>query len=183
MVCKEHPPRLAETRTTMPNRDPLNGSVDPDADDTTTPAATPEPDTPATGRQSEPGGDTTTPADDVDTVPEVDPNETPPADDVPAEPTEPSVTVPAVYLDEVKGNLFRALVTIDGRLADPDALDYDEALLDDPAAREAAITALLDRNPRLGRHGVAGDVGTGPRGSTPRPPADLIQMIRDAQAG
>lgn len=177
----------------MSNHDQFTGFIDPDADDTTTPAPTPEPDTPAAGRQSEPGVDTTTPADADDTVPEVDPNETPaddvpaepaePADDVPAEPAEPSVTVPAVYLDEVKGRLFRALVTLDGRLADPDALDYDEALLDDPAAREASITALLDRNPRLGRHGVAGDVGTGPRGSTPRPPADLIQLIRDAQAG
>lgn len=170
----------------MSNHDQFTGFIDPDADDTTTPAPTPEPDTPAAGRQSEPGVDTTTPAGDADTVPEVDPNETPDADDVPAEPAEPaepSVTVPAVYLDEVKGRLFRALVTLDGRLADPDALDYDEALLDDPGAREAAIAALLDRNPRLGRHGVAGDVGTGPRGSTPRPPADLIQMIRDAQAG
>ena len=131
----------------------------PGTDDDATPDATPESGTDDTGRQSDTGVD----------------------DATPDELVEPTTSVPTVYLDEIKGRLFRALVAADGRLADPDTLPYDDALLDDPAARDAAITAALERNPRLGRHGVAGDVGTGPRGGTPRPPADLITMIREAQ--
>lgn len=89
--------------------------------------------------------------------------------------------IPGVYVEELRGRLFTALVAADGRLADPTDMPYSADLVDDPAALEAAITARLDANPRLGKHAATGDVGAGARGESVDSGTDIIELIRRAQ--
>lgn len=57
--------------------------------------------------------------------------------------------------------LFYARVAATGRLADPDDLDFDEALLDDHDALTAAVEELVARKPHLALRKPRGDVGAG----------------------
>lgn len=84
----------------------------------------------------------------------------------------------AARADDLAHRLHRALVALDGRLADPDDLPYDEAHLDDTDALGAAIGALVDRKPGLKARGVSGDVGAGTRG-TGANGGDLISIIKN----
>lgn len=57
--------------------------------------------------------------------------------------------------------LFHARVAATGRLADPDDLPFDEALLDDRDALLAAVDDILTRKPHLASRRPRGDVGAG----------------------
>lgn len=152
----------------------------------TTPTTTPEPDTGESGRHSDTGADETTPDNEVVGDESTDHADTEPADNV-AEPEEVAAdeegeTNPApeaVEPSAVHTALHTALVKLDGRLSDPNALPYDEAHLTDDEALSAAITALIERAPHLSATAVAGDVGQGDRGGTPAP-FDLIATMRQA---
>ena len=74
--------------------------------------------------------------------------------------------------------LHAALVALDGRLADPADLPFDQAHLDDPDALKAAVAELVERKPGLKARQVTGDVGAGNRGASSGAPADLISLIR-----
>lgn len=80
--------------------------------------------------------------------------------------------------DELAHRLFNSLVAADGRLADPNDLEFDETLLNDPDAMAAAIGDLVARKPGLKARQFGGDVGAGARGAAKQPPADLISIIR-----
>lgn len=84
----------------------------------------------------------------------------------------------AKHADALARRLFVAMVREDGRLADPNDLAFDEALLDDPEGMSAAIGDLIGRKPGLRAQQVRGDVGAGARGAKRQPPADLISIIR-----
>lgn len=151
-----------------------------------TPDDTPESDMGGTGRLPDTGVEETTPDNEV-------------ADDEPsdhdnAEQSSSGVEPEAVAEDEeatddpapeavapsaVHAALHAALIKLDGRLSDPNALPYDEAHLTDDEALATAITALIERSPHLSATAVAGDVGQGDRGGTPEP-FDLIATMRRA---
>lgn len=77
-------------------------------------------------------------------------------------------------LEDSNRRLFSALVKLDGRLADPDGFEYDADLLEGTAL-EDRITAVLEKNPRLGSRAVSGDVG---QGASRNESFDLIDYIR-----
>lgn len=147
---------------------------------------TPESDSGESGRLSDTGVDETTPDNEVvedestdhDTPEEVDSVVEPEAVEEVEEET-PNPSPEAVEPSEVHTALHTALVKLDGRLSDPNALPYDEAHLTDDEALTAAITALIERSPHLSATAVAGDVGQGNRGGTPEP-FDLIATMRQA---
>ncbi|MGO1827053.1 MAG: hypothetical protein ACTH0J_08975 [Corynebacterium variabile] len=80
--------------------------------------------------------------------------------------------------DEFAHRLHAALVAADGRLADPDDLEFDDAHLDDPDALCGAITDLVKRKPGLRAQQVRGDVGAGERGSRKQAPTDLLTIMK-----
>lgn len=116
------------------------------------------------------------------------PAEDSPEDDTPA--TTPATTPEdnaaeqvAAYAEQVADlstRLHRALVAADGRLSDPADLPFNPEHLDNPAALEEAITALIQRKPGLAARQVGGDIGAGARGSS-RGPVDLISALRAIQ--
>lgn len=152
----------------------------------TAPATTPESDTDHAGRLSDTGVDETTPDNEVvedestdhDTPEEVDsvvePEEVEEVEEETIHPSPEEVEPSAVHLA-----LHNALVKLDGRLSDPNALPYDEAHLTDDEALATAIGALIERHPHLSATAVSGDVGQGNRGDTPAP-FDLIATMRQA---
>ncbi|AZA11084.1 hypothetical protein [Corynebacterium gerontici] len=79
--------------------------------------------------------------------------------------------------EDLQTKLFRALVSMDGRLADPEDLPFEEAYLDDAEALQEAIGSLLERKPGLRSRKVSGDIGQGARGDS-KPPMGLIDLIR-----
>lgn len=79
--------------------------------------------------------------------------------------------------DALAERLHTALVAADGRLADADALAFDEAHINDPAALESAITSLIEKSPGLRSIAPDGDIGAGKRGSG-APGVDLIELMR-----
>lgn len=83
--------------------------------------------------------------------------------------------------DELAHKLHTALVKLDGRLADPEDLEFNEDHLEDPDALAEAITDLVTRKPGLKAQQLAGDVGQGKRGSDPKPEVDLISIMRKLQ--
>lgn len=85
-------------------------------------------------------------------------------------PTEEEVTA-------VRTKLHTALVTIDGRLANPDDLPYSVDHLESPEALDAAITALIESRPGLRARSVGGDIGQGTRGNNSGS-VDLIELMR-----
>lgn len=84
--------------------------------------------------------------------------------------------VKAKRADDLARELFHHRVTALGKMADPSDLAYDEALLEDGAALEAAVDELLARKPHLGARRVRGDVGQGARGELAG--VDLAGMLR-----
>ena len=80
--------------------------------------------------------------------------------------------------DDLAARLHTALVAADGRLADPEDLEFNAEHLDDDEALTAAIGDLVARKPGLRAQKVGGDVGAGKRGAPATPPADLISLIR-----
>ncbi|MGA4670442.1 hypothetical protein ACPCG0_11715 [Propionibacteriaceae bacterium Y1923] len=74
--------------------------------------------------------------------------------------------VKAKKADDWARELFHARVSATGLLADPSDLPFDEALLDDHAAMEAAIDELIGRKPHLASRTPRGDVGQGATGAT-----------------
>lgn len=85
--------------------------------------------------------------------------------------------VKAKKADDLARELFTAKVTATGRLADPSDLAYDEALVADADALNAAIDALLDAKPHLASRTPRGDVGQGPTGGDSGT-VDLAAMLR-----
>lgn len=71
---------------------------------------------------------------------------------------------------------FYARVAALGKLADPTDLAYDESLLEDRAALEAAVDDLIGRKPHLADRRPVGDVDQGAR--APSDTVDLAGMLR-----
>lgn len=84
----------------------------------------------------------------------------------------------AKRVDELERRLHVALVRADGRLADPEDLEFNAGHLEDADALEAAITDLVDRKPGLRSRKYGGDVGAGKRGTANTKPVDLIELMR-----
>lgn len=80
--------------------------------------------------------------------------------------------------DELAHRLQTALVAADGRLADPEDLEYSDEYLDDPGALQDAITELIKRKPGLRSRKFHGDAGAGDRGSKHKAPVDLLQIMK-----
>ncbi|MGI5951825.1 MAG: hypothetical protein ACOX61_08275 [Brooklawnia sp.] len=134
---------------------------------------------------------------DTNTAPEIEPTDTP---DTPPEapestetPEQATDTFPREYVEQLRREaaearvrakraddlaqaLFVSRVAATGRLADPNDLPYDEAILDDPAKLDAAIDELLDAHPHYATRTPRGDIGQGP---TPEPAGvDLAAILR-----
>ena len=82
----------------------------------------------------------------------------------------------AAGADELAQRLHTALVQLDGRLADADALTFNADHLADADALAGAISDAIARNPRLSARSVQGDVGAGSRGTSSS--VDLITALR-----
>lgn len=80
--------------------------------------------------------------------------------------------------DALGQRLHEALVKLDGRLADPADLPFDAKHLDDPAALDAAIDALVTAKPGLRARGFTGNVGQGSRGTKKPTGVNLIDLMR-----
>lgn len=88
--------------------------------------------------------------------------------------------IEAKRADEISRRLHVELVRATGRLADPDALPYDEAHLEDGDGLDAAIDELLTRKRRLASRRPRGDTGQGATADATG--VDLAGMLR-ARAG
>ena len=84
--------------------------------------------------------------------------------------------VRAKATDALATRLHASLVAATGRLADPSDLPFDAAHLDDDAAMNTAIDALLVAKPHLASRKPRGDVGQGQSGGSPV--FDLAKMLR-----
>lgn len=84
--------------------------------------------------------------------------------------------VKARRADDLAQQLFSARVAATGLLVDPADLPYDEQLLDDPAAMETAIEALITAKPHLASRIPRGDIGQGV--SDPADTVDLAALLR-----
>lgn len=73
--------------------------------------------------------------------------------------------VRAKRADDLARELFTARVAATGRLADPNDLPFDDALLADLPALEAAIDELVAQHPHYAARRPRGDVGQGTTGS------------------
>lgn len=80
--------------------------------------------------------------------------------------------------DELAQRLQNALVALDGRLADPEDLPFNEDFLEDPDALKAAIDQLVEHKPGLRAVRPVGDVGQGKRGNSAGDSTNLLQIIR-----
>lgn len=78
--------------------------------------------------------------------------------------------------DDLAKQLFHARVASLGRLADPDDLPFDEQLLNDLPALEAAVDDLLGRKPHLASRQPRGDIGQGATGASEN--VDLAAILR-----
>lgn len=119
-----------------------------------------------------------------ESVSEGDPNETDEGDTFPRKYVEDLRRENAKYREraqeseKIAQRLQTALVSLDGRLADPEDLPFDWAYIEDPEALAEAISDLIARKPGLRAQQLAGDAGQGKRGSEKKPAADLISLIR-----
>ncbi|MGD7706340.1 hypothetical protein [Microlunatus sp. Y2014] len=84
--------------------------------------------------------------------------------------------VKAKRADDLAQQLFHSRVASLDRLADPSDLPYDEALLDDSAALEAAVDALVATKPHLAARKPRGDIGQGLSAGTAT--VDLAGLLR-----
>lgn len=80
--------------------------------------------------------------------------------------------------DELEKQLHTALVKLDGRLADPEDLEFDAEHLENHDKLADAIADLISRKPGLKKQQLSGDVGAGKRGTEKKPPADLLSIIK-----
>lgn len=113
--------------------------------------------------------------------------------DTPAAPATEQETFPRAYVeqlrqeaadarvkarraDDLAQQLFSARVAATGLLVDAADLPYDEQLLDDPGAMEAAIEALITAKPHLASRIPRGDIGQGV--SDPADTVDLAALLR-----
>ena len=78
--------------------------------------------------------------------------------------------------DDLARQLFTARVAATGRLADPNDLPFDDALLADLPALEAAIDELLADHPHYAARRPRGDVGQGASQSSGG--VDLAGLLR-----
>lgn len=79
--------------------------------------------------------------------------------------------------DDLAAELFTARVAATGRLADPTDLPFDEALLVDMPAMEAAIEQLIAAHPHYAARRPTGSVGQGATGSDAGT-VDLAAILR-----
>ena len=117
-----------------------------------------------------------------------------PQDDAQETPQEDAETFPRAYVeklrqeaadarvrakkaDDLARELFTARVAATGRLADPNDLPFDDALLADLPALEAAIDELLADHPHYAARRPRGDVGQGATGSDAGT-VDLAGLLR-----
>lgn len=63
--------------------------------------------------------------------------------------------------DDLTGELWRARLELDGRLADPDDLPVDPELVDDPDGIRQAVDELLERKPHLRSRRIRERAGQG----------------------
>lgn len=80
--------------------------------------------------------------------------------------------------DDLEKHLHTALVRLDGRLADPEDLEFDAEHLDDGDKLAEAISDLITRKPGLKKQQLSGDVGAGKRGTEKKPTTDLLSIIK-----
>lgn len=85
--------------------------------------------------------------------------------------------VRAKKADDLARELFTARVAATGRLADPNDLPFDDALLADLPALEAAIDELVAQHPHYAARRPRGDVGQGATGSDAGT-VDLASLLR-----
>lgn len=80
--------------------------------------------------------------------------------------------------DELEKQLHTALVKLDGRLADPEDLEFDAEHLENHDKLADAIADLISRKPGLKKQQLSGDVGAGKRGTEKKPTTDLLSIIK-----
>lgn len=80
--------------------------------------------------------------------------------------------------EELEKRLHHALVAKDGRLADPDDLEFNPDHLDNPEALSNAISNLVAKKPGLRAQRLSGDVGAGVREKPKPPTTDLLAIMK-----
>lgn len=80
--------------------------------------------------------------------------------------------------EELEKRLHRSLVAQDGRLADPDDLEFNPDHLDDADALSDAIAKLVASKPGLKAQQLSGDVGAGHREQPKAPTTDLLSIMK-----
>ena len=80
--------------------------------------------------------------------------------------------------EELEKRLHRSLVAQDGRLADPDDLEFNPDHLDDPGALSDAIANLVAKKPGLRAQRLSGDIGAGVREKPKPPTTDLLTIMK-----
>lgn len=80
--------------------------------------------------------------------------------------------------EELEKRLHHALVAQDGRLADPDDLEFNPEHLDDAGALSDAIANLVAKKPGLRAQRLSGDIGAGVREKPKPPTTDLLTIMK-----
>lgn len=80
--------------------------------------------------------------------------------------------------EELEKRLHHALVAKDGRLADPDDLEFNPDHLDDADALSDAIANLVAKKPGLRAQRLSGDIGAGVREKPKPPTTDLLTIMK-----
>lgn len=114
-----------------------------------------------------------------------DPNETPPEETTPVvderdqriATLEAALTEATSQVEALSQAVFTAQVGSLGLLVDPAEMPYDPALVNDPDALQAAVSALLVAKPYLAKMRVSGDIDQGPRDEV-TPPVSLTGILK-----
>lgn len=80
--------------------------------------------------------------------------------------------------EELEKRLHHALIAQDGRLADPDDLEFNPDHLDNPGALSDAIANLVAKKPGLRAQRLSGDIGAGVREKPKPPTTDLLTIMK-----
>lgn len=80
--------------------------------------------------------------------------------------------------EELEKRLHRSMVAQDGRLADPDDMEFNPDHLHDDAALSDAIGTLIAAKPGLRAQQLSGDVGAGVREKPKPPTTDLLSIMK-----
>lgn len=80
--------------------------------------------------------------------------------------------------EELEKRLHRSMVAQDGRLADPDDMEFNPEHLDDADALSDAIASLVAKKPGLRAQRLSGDVGAGVREKPKPPTTDLLSIMK-----